>query len=100
MKNAILVFELFSQMKQVKKLQEATIKTILAALDQNLETIKDVFSAEESDNITISINNFQILNWAFIIGIIYFIVGFVEYYIDADLKITKSINFSTSYLSI
>lgn len=87
-------------MKQVKKLQEATIKTILAALDQNLETIKDVFSAEESDNITISINNFQILNWAFIIGIIYFIVGFVEYYIDADLKITKSINFSTSYLSI
>ena len=28
-----------------------TIKTILAALDQDLETIKDVFSAEESDNI-------------------------------------------------
>lgn len=42
----------------------------------------------------------EILNWAFFFGIIYFIFGFVEFYIDADLKITKSINFSTSYLSI
>ena len=72
-----------------------TIKTILAALDQNLETIKDVFSSDESADFTVSKKHFQILNWAFIIGIIYFIVGFVEFYIDADLEITDVVTIST-----
>ena len=74
-----------------------TIKTILAALDQDLETIKDVFTPEESTGISISKRNFQILNLAFIIGIIYFIIGFVELYIDVDDIFENATKVSTPF---
>lgn len=61
-----------------------TIKTILAALDQDLETIKGVFSVEERASLRVSKLNFQMINWAFIIGIVYFVLGFAELYIDVD----------------
>ncbi len=78
-----------------------TIKTILAALDQNLETIKETFSSEEPIGVIASKKQFQVLNLAFFIGIIYFIIGFVEFYIDADLELSDALNVSTPfYLSV
>jgi len=78
-----------------------TIKTILAALDQNLETIKDIFSLDDSSPLTVSKKDFQILNLAFIIGIVYFILGFVELYVEADLEFDKTLAISSEfYVSI
>lgn len=78
-----------------------TIKTILAALDHNLESIKEAFTVEEPKEINVSKKQFQLLNVAFFVGIIYFILGFVELYIDADLELSDDINVSTPfYLSI
>lgn len=74
-----------------------TIKTILAALDQDLETIKGVFAPEESSGFVISKSHFQILNLAFIIGIVYFIIGFVELYIDVDDILENTIKVSTPF---
>ena len=54
-----------------------TIKTILAALDYNLENIKTLFPNEEKSNWTISKNQVLALNLAIIAGIIYFFIGFV-----------------------
>ncbi|WP_396179007.1 helix-turn-helix domain-containing protein [Flavobacterium sp.] len=74
-----------------------TIKTILAALDHNLETIKEAFSIEEPHDFKVSKSHFQVLNVAFIVGIIYFILGFVELYIDADLEFSDNIKVSTAF---
>jgi len=62
-----------------------TVKTILSALDYNLEKMKEDFSEEEMPAHTISQNGMKLLSLAFYMGIIYFVVGFVEFYIDADL---------------
>lgn len=74
-----------------------TVKTILAALDQDLETIKEVFSEDETKNIPLSKKEFQLLNLAFYIGMIYFIIGFVEFYIDIDLEFTKTLEISSEF---
>lgn len=74
-----------------------TIKTILAALDQDLETIKGVFAPEEPAAFTASKSNFQFLNLAFIIGIAYFIIGFIELYIDVDDIFENATKVSTPF---
>lgn len=74
-----------------------TVKTILAALDQDLETIKEVFSEDETNKLTISNKDFQLLNLAFYIGIIYFILGFVEFYMDIELEFTKTLEISSEF---
>jgi transcriptional regulator with XRE-family HTH domain len=74
-----------------------TIKTILAALGQDLEAIKEVFSATQPTTLTVSKTHFQLLNLAFIIGIVYFILGFVETYIDVDSIFEKNSKVSTEF---
>jgi transcriptional regulator with XRE-family HTH domain len=74
-----------------------TVKTILAALDQDLETIKEVFSEDETNKFTISNKDFQLLNLAFYIGIVYFILGFVEFYMDIELEFTKTLEISSEF---
>ena len=61
-----------------------TIKTILAALDEKLETIT-------LDNvIEISKKQLTILQAAWIVGVIYFIIGFVEVITDYNLMIGET----------
>ncbi len=74
-----------------------TVKTILAALDQDLETIKEVFSEDETNKFRISNKDFRLLNLAFYIGIIYFILGFVELYMDIELEFTKTLEISSEF---
>lgn len=61
-----------------------TIKTILAALDEKLETIT-------LDNVVeISKKQLTILQAAWIVGVIYFIIGFVEVIADYNLMIGET----------
>ena len=78
-----------------------TIKTILAALDYNLENIKTLFPNEEKSNWSVSKNQVLALNLAIIAGIIYFFIGFVEVYFDLDIEDFKTVKGSTtSYLAL
>jgi transcriptional regulator with XRE-family HTH domain len=78
-----------------------TIKTILAALDYNLENIKTLFPNKEKSNWSVSKNQVLALNLAIIGGIIYFFIGFVEVYFDLDIEDFKTVNASTSiYISV
>ena len=74
-----------------------TVKTILAALDQDLEAIQEVFSEDDTTNFAVSSRDFKLLNLAFYIGIIYFIIGFVEVYLDIDLEFTKKSDISNGF---
>ncbi|MEC5165064.1 transcriptional regulator with XRE-family HTH domain [Flavobacterium sp. PL11] len=74
-----------------------TIKTILVALDQNLETIKDFFSLDNSSPLSVSKQDFQILNLAFILGLVYLILGFVEVYVGVDLELNKTLIISSEF---
>ena len=74
-----------------------TIKTILAALDQNLETIAAVFSLDDSNPLLVSKKELKILSLAFIIGIVYFILGFVEVFVEADLEFNKTLAISSEF---
>jgi len=78
-----------------------TIKTILAALDYNLENIKALFPNEEKSNWNVSKNQFLALNIAIIAGVIYFFIGFIEVYFDLDIEDFKTVNASTAiYISV
>jgi transcriptional regulator with XRE-family HTH domain len=78
-----------------------TIKTILAALDYNLENIKTLFPNEEKSNWSVSKNQLLALNLAIIAGVIYFFIGFIEVYFDLDIEDFKTVNSSTSiYISV
>ncbi len=74
-----------------------TIKTILAALDQNLETIAAVFSLDDSNPLSVSKKELKILSLGFIIGIVYFILGFVEVFVEADLEFNKTLAISSEF---
>lgn len=78
-----------------------TIKTILTALDYDLDKIKTLFPYEEKIDLRITKNQILILNLAFIAGIIYFFTGFVEAYFDLDIADFKAVNGATSiYIAV
>ena len=78
-----------------------TIKTILAALDYNLENIKTLFPNKEKSNWSVSKNQVLALNLGIIAGIIYFFIGFVEVYFDLDIEDFKTVQSSTPiYITI
>lgn len=78
-----------------------TIKTILAALDYNLENIKSLFPNEEKSNWSLSKNQLLKLNLAIIAGIIYFFIGFIEVYFDLNVEDFKTVQSSTPiYITI
>ena len=74
-----------------------TIKTILAALGENLENFKDIFVLVETPSFSVSKKQMQFLNAAFFVGIIYFCIGFVEFYLDADLEFERNLVISTPF---
>ncbi len=78
-----------------------TVKTILAALDYNLEKIKEDFSAKDNAHFDLPANAYKKVSWAFYVGILYFLIGFVEFYLDADLAFTETLSISSSfYISV
>ncbi len=78
-----------------------TIKTILAALDYDLDKIKTLFPYEEKNNLHTTKNQILMLNLAVFAGIIYFFTGFIEVYFDLDITDFKTVNGATSiYITV
>lgn len=72
-----------------------TVKTILAVLGYDLAKIKNDYP--ETEIFDFQDAGFNKLRWAFYAGIVYFFVGFVEFYIDADLEFFQTLNISSSF---
>lgn len=78
-----------------------TIKTILTALDYDLDKIKSLFHYEGNSDLHVTKNQILMLNLALITGVIYFFTGFIEVYFDLNISDFKTINGATSiYITV